>query len=83
MTHRIFRRIHLAFLWWQVLFSAILIFFGVNRGLTTLYEATDGSHADDPRLYIVAFLFFAIAAVGSLLLMPASIKELKEERSRK
>lgn len=75
------RKLLMAYLWWQVIFSVCVILFGASyaiRCLIETYKSVDGR----PGFFVV-WLFSIIAYVGWHFLFRASIDELREERRRK
>ena len=75
------RKLLMAYLWWQVIFSGCMIIFGISyaiRCLIETYNSTDGRPG-----YIFVWLFSIMAYVGWRLMFRASVDELREERRRK
>lgn len=75
------RTITLVYLWAQVIFSVIVILFGLSyaiRCLITTVTTDKGASG-----YVTVALFSLIAFAGWRLMYRASIKELQEIRIRK
>ncbi len=75
------RKLLMAYLWWQVIFSVCVIIFGISYSIRCLIETYNS--ADGRPGFFVAWLFSIIAYVGWRLMFRASVDELREERRRK
>lgn len=68
------KRLRMAYLYFQVFSSVFVILFGVSSSIRSLVEGSD-------IFYVICFA--AIGFIGYKFLYRESIKELKEERSKK
>lgn len=75
------RKLLMAYLWAQVIFSAFVILFGASYAIRCLVETIKS--ADSRPGYIFVWLFSIIAYVGWRLMFRTSVDELREERRRK
>ena len=65
----------------QVIFSVIIILFGISYAIRCLIDTITSDKG--AAGYVVVVLFSLIAFVGCRLMYRESIKELREERSKK
>lgn len=67
------KTIEMIYLWAQVVFSVLVILFGVSYAVRCFIENSGG---------VYVFLFVCLAINGYALLYRASIKELREAREK-
>lgn len=75
------RKLLLAYLLAQVLFSVSVILFGTSYAIRCLIETIRS--ADSRPGYIIVWLFSIIAYVGWRLMFRASVEEFREGRRQK
>lgn len=75
------RKILMAYLWWQVVMSVLMILFGASYAIRCLVEtlkSTDGRPG-----YFCVWLFSIMAYVGWRLMLKPSVDEIRSARKKK